>query len=132
MTQVLIIDDDAAIRETLRFVFEDAGYEVVEAPDGAVALQLLHATSVGLVALLDNVMPGLDGVEVIERLEAEGVGFLPPPHAYMLITASPQRISPALAQRLQRLGVPVLSKPFDLDTLLAVVARLAGGLRAAS
>ncbi|HEV8193084.1 MAG TPA: response regulator [Ktedonobacterales bacterium] len=42
MTRVLLVDDDQAIRETLRFVLEDAGYQVLEASDGSAALRALR------------------------------------------------------------------------------------------
>src|SRR5262245_58413653 len=57
MTRVLLVDDDQAIRETLRFALEDAGYQVLEAADGIAALQALRATPTGMVVLLDLMMP---------------------------------------------------------------------------
>src|SRR6516165_4584281 len=61
VTQVLVVDDDDAIRETLRSVLEDAGYTVVEDHDGLAAVQRLRRSRTPMVVLLDLMMPGLDG-----------------------------------------------------------------------
>src|SRR5260221_5663693 len=58
---ILVVDDDDAIRETLRFALEDAGYQVSEAAEGMAALRLLRATRDRMWVLLDLMMPGLDG-----------------------------------------------------------------------
>ncbi len=127
--RILIVDDDEEIRLALRMLLEDARYEVVEAPDGMAALRVLRASPDHLVVLLDNLMPGLEGMELLAQLEADGDGE-PSPHAYILITASPQHVVPALAERLARLGVPVIAKPFDLDAVLAAVAAATNRLEA--
>lgn len=105
---VLIVDDDDSIRETLRVILEDAGYAVTKAAEGLSALSLLVNCPYQVVALLDNLMPGLDASELLEALEAghEGDGAAHR-HAFILITASPRRLSPTLAARLARLGAPV-------------------------
>src|SRR5260221_13420537 len=61
---ILVVDDDDAIRETLRFALEDAGYQVSEAKEGMAALRLLRSTRDRMVVLLDLMMPGLDGAGV--------------------------------------------------------------------
>lgn len=68
--EVLIVDDDASIRTMLAFVFHDEGFEVVEAGDGAEALEVLRTRPPALV-VLDLMMPEVDGVEVLRRREAE-------------------------------------------------------------
>ena len=59
--RILIVDDDEEIRVTLRILFEDEGYNVREAPDGAVALAILRAVPYPLVVLTNHNMPRLDG-----------------------------------------------------------------------
>ena len=68
---ILIVDDDASIRAMLAFVFDDAGYTVVDAADGQEALDALRASPPALM-VLDLMMPGIDGVEVLRRREREG------------------------------------------------------------
>jgi len=64
---VLIADDYAPLRESLRAVLENAGLEVIEAENGAVALQVVVANDVD-VMLVDLKMPVCDGYEVLRRL----------------------------------------------------------------
>ncbi len=68
---VLIVDDDAGIREALRRGLDLEGFAVSEAPDGEAALAEVAATSPQVV-VLDVVMPGLSGVEVVRRLREDG------------------------------------------------------------
>ena len=69
---ILIVDDDASIRTMLAFVFDDAGYRVVEAVDGRDALEVLRTEPPALM-VLDLMMPGVDGVEVLRRRLAEDI-----------------------------------------------------------
>lgn len=65
--KILIVDDSALSRRTLRRILESAGYEVVEADDGMAALELYFLEKPSLV-LLDLVMKGMYGVEVLVKL----------------------------------------------------------------
>ncbi len=67
MARILVADDDAHIREVVRFALERAGHSVVEAFDGDAALVRLSEEAIDLV-VLDVVMPGLDGLEVCQRI----------------------------------------------------------------
>lgn len=66
-TLVLVADDDADIRELVRYRLEQAGYRVIAAADGREALELAEQHHPDLV-LLDVMMPHLDGFEVTRRL----------------------------------------------------------------
>jgi two-component system, OmpR family, response regulator len=65
--KVLIVDDDAHIREVIAFTLEQAGLRVLEAADGRQALELFEREQPDLV-VLDIVMPELDGTEVCRAL----------------------------------------------------------------
>jgi len=123
MTRVLLVDDDQAIRETLRFALEDAGYQVSEASDGLAALQALRDAPDGMVVLLDLMMPKLDGAGVLGTVA--GDRRLAKRHAFILTTATHQTMSLAFVNLLANLSVQVMHKPFDLDELLATVERAA-------
>lgn len=123
MAHVLIVDDDDAIRDTLRFALEDSGYAVSEASDGLAALKLLRASPNRTVVLLDLMMPGLDGAGVLGTVA--GDHHLATQHAYILLTASTKTLTLAFANLLASLSVPILNKPFDVDTLLDTVAGIA-------
>jgi DNA-binding response OmpR family regulator len=71
-SEVLIVDDDASIRSLLSYVFSDEGYEVIEAQDGQEALDVLRTSPPALV-VLDLMMPGIDGVEVLRTRRTEGL-----------------------------------------------------------
>ena len=68
-TRILVIDDEAAIRDSLRMTLEYEGYEFVGAATGQEGLALAERDAPDLV-LLDVKMPGMDGLEVLDRLHA--------------------------------------------------------------
>lgn len=65
--RILVADDEKDIRSVLALYLEDAGYEVVEAADGAEALHVLETQDIDL-CLLDIMMPELDGYQVLKRV----------------------------------------------------------------
>ena len=68
-SRILVIDDEAAIRESLKMTLEYEGYDVASAPTGPEGLTLAEREAPDLV-LLDVKMPGMDGIEVLERLRS--------------------------------------------------------------
>src|SRR5688572_10732527 len=68
--RVLIADDSAVVREVLRHMLVEQGYEVVVTKDGLEAWEVLNKEEIRL-AILDWVMPGLDGVEVCRKLQEQ-------------------------------------------------------------
>lgn len=117
---VLIVDDDAAIRALLRELLHEAGYASLEAADGLEAIRLLEDDALRAricLVLLDLNMPQADGIAVLQHLAA-GRRMVP-------VVAMSANIGQLLEAR--RLGVAAaLEKPFELDTLLALVGRLCG------
>ena len=69
MTTILVIDDKEENRALIRYLFEEPGYHVLEAEDGAQGLQIAETVRPDCI-LLDLQMPGLSGFDVLERLEA--------------------------------------------------------------
>ena len=69
MEKILIVDDEAAIRESLQGILEDEGYRVTTSPSGEDCLDLLRKASFGVV-LLDIWLPGIDGLETLEKIRA--------------------------------------------------------------
>jgi len=65
---ILIVDDEVSIRESLRGILRDEGYEVSVATDGMAALKTLEGDAFDLV-FLDIVMPGVDGIETLRRIK---------------------------------------------------------------
>ncbi len=113
---VLIVDDDEGVRFTLRGLFEDEGLVVSEAADGLTALAQLERTPVDVV-VSDLRMPGIDGLELLKRLQA-----LPAPRPYLvLVTAHGSERHAVDAMKLG--AFDYFKKPFDVDAVLAVVRR---------
>lgn len=123
---ILVVDDDQEIRETLRQALEDEGYEVYEAEDGAEALDILRESVLPFVVVLDLRMPRLTGDALLRRVNRKE--HLPAQHTFLLVTANHELLSPVSLRLLERMDVPVVAKPFDLDHLLDLVARAADTL----
>jgi len=70
MACILIIDDEERIRALLRELFEDAGYDVVEAPDGVAGLCAYRAQGADVV-IMDMIMPQWSGLETIRKLRED-------------------------------------------------------------
>lgn len=118
---VLVVDDDEAIRETVRTILEEAGYTVYEAPDGEPALQRLRKHPQGMVVLLDLNMPGMDGFAVLHALADDP--DLAQRHAIIVFTSLYAHGLPLPdAEFLVQHHVALLIKPFEVDGLVRTVA----------
>jgi CheY-like chemotaxis protein len=69
---VLVVEDDADIRECVRMILEDEGFDVVTAANGAEAERELAQMDAPCVLLLDLVMPVMNGWELLEHLRRDG------------------------------------------------------------
>lgn len=70
MTKILVVDDEATIRETLQYNLEKEGYQVITAADGLQALQVAREQEPDLV-ILDLMLPELDGLSVCRAIRRE-------------------------------------------------------------
>ncbi len=127
VTTVLIVDDDEGIRETLRFMLEDAGYSVVEAENGSVALDRLRTSHGSMVVLLDVKMPVLSDEQLLEKVVQEPQ--LLQRHAFIVDTASPQAVNPQMLKLMTKLSIPFVPKPFGIDELLTTIRQAAARMR---
>jgi CheY-like chemotaxis protein len=116
---VLIVDDDEAIRDSLRAVLEDEGYQVVEAPDGLIALEVLHALPSQAIVLTNHNMPRLDGPGLVNMIVDDAT--LANRCAVIYMTAGNRILPPVFTEQLRELHAPVLRKPFDLDVLFEAI-----------
>jgi len=111
---VLVVDDDDMIRRLLRAVLEADEFEVVEAREGATALRLASEVHPSVV-VLDVMMPGLDGLEVLRRLDGSRIKVV-------ILTA---RDDPRLEDDCRAAGaIAFVTKPFSSIELLDLVAEL--------
>jgi CheY-like chemotaxis protein len=117
---ILIVDDDADLREQLVELFHLEGYEVMAVEDGLDALQLLEAGAAPDLVLLDMHMEGIDGDDFAAELRALNV------HLRILVITADSHPQDCAA----RVGANgFLSKPFELSDLLDAVERLLTGQR---
>jgi DNA-binding response OmpR family regulator len=116
--RVLVVEDDPSVRGLIQAILEDEAMEVVLAGDGEEGLRLARSVDPAVV-LLDVMMPGLGGPEVIRRLRADD-GSLP--FAVLVVTGAAE----AAGSLRRELGPDaVLEKPFDVITLADRVRALA-------
>ncbi len=113
MARILIVDDDAGLRESLAETIRDLGHEPALAEHGEAALAVLTRQLCDAV-LLDLRMPGMDGIEVLRRIRARPT---PPPVA--VLTAVPTSANTIEAMRLG--AVDHLAKPIGRADLAALL-----------
>jgi two-component system, chemotaxis family, chemotaxis protein CheY len=113
MAKILIVDDSNLSRRTLRSILEPAGHLVVEANDGMIALEQYFLEKPDLV-LLDLMMIGMGGMEVLERLREMDNKV-----RIIIATADIQNSTQEMAKTAGASGF--VNKPFSSDRLLSAV-----------
>lgn len=111
-TRVLIAEDDAIIRLDLREMLQEEGFEVLEAGDGAAAIELARAERPDLI-LLDVKMPVMDGLTAARQLSEERIAPI------VILTAYSQR--ELVEQAAQAGAMAYLIKPFQKHDLLPAI-----------
>lgn len=115
MQTILVVDDDAGIREVVCFALRKAGYNTVAAEDGAQALEKFAAERPALV-VLDILMPELEGTEVCRRIRASETGRSTP---IVFLSSKDDEVDRIVGLELG--GDDYLSKPFSPRELVARV-----------
>jgi two-component system nitrogen regulation response regulator NtrX len=110
MATILLIDDEASIRRTLKEILEFEKYEVLEAPDGFSAIDIFKKSSVDIV-LLDIKMPKMDGLEVLDFLQEIN------PEVPVIMISGHGNIDTAV-EAVKKGAFDYISKPPDLNRLL--------------
>jgi CheY-like chemotaxis protein len=127
MTQVLVVDDSVVIRDTVRAMLEQSGYQVIEALDGVEGLAALRVSKQPMIVLLDYEMPRMNGEQVLRVVVEERGALLA--HEFIIITANQPTFPPTFIELLRHMSIRVLPKPFHKDDLVSLVndavARLA-------
>ena len=115
---ILIVDDSASIRATVSIALKGAGYEVIEASDGNVALAKIEGIRVNLI-ITDINMPGMDGITLLKRLKEQAATKYVP---VIMLTTEGSDDKKALGRDAGAKAWIV--KPFQPVQLLDVVSRL--------
>jgi len=116
---ILICDDEPNLRELMRISLEPGpDYRIVEASDGAEAIEVVDSESPDLV-ILDMMMPGVDGIAVLEHLRSQ------PKHVETPVVVVSAFASPADRNRAIEAGATrFVKKPFDPEALRSLVEEL--------
>lgn len=112
--RLLIVDDVSENLNVLTHLLENADYEVMAAPSGKIALEILETVSVDLV-LLDVLMPEMDGMETCEKILQQVAS--PPPIIFISASNDMQQLAAAFAAG----GVDYITKPFNAIEVMARV-----------
>ena len=111
--RILLVDDEQAILRILSIKLRISGYDVVTAPSGREALELIDSARPDLM-LLDVIMPGMNGFAVLQELRTHS--DLP----VIVLSARPENARKALS-----LGAnDFLAKPFDVDDLIQRIEKV--------
>lgn len=116
--RILVVDDEPGVRALLRDTFTQAGYEVVEANNGYIAVQLHIADPVDLV-ITDLLMPQQEGFETIAEFRRRF------PEVQIIAVSGALR-GPVLQMAACLGASAVFAKPFDTDQVLAAANGLLG------
>ncbi len=121
MKRILLVDDNEAFRWTLSAMLQTAGYEIQSVGDGSAALKLFRQQPFDLV-VTDLIMPGKEGLETIIELRRIQPGLK------IVAISGVGRVAPGDYLPMARhLGAAAtLAKPFTMEEILDVVARLLG------
>jgi two-component system chemotaxis response regulator CheY len=118
--RILVVDDSAAVRQSVSYVLDQAGYEVVQAADGIEGMKKLDGTMFHLI-ITDVNMPNMDGIELTGKVrETEDYRLTP----IIVLTTESQNEKMNAGKEAGATGWIV--KPFNSSKLLQVVKRLAG------
>jgi CheY-like chemotaxis protein len=117
MARILVVDDDATIRQLLTFAFSMEGHSVETLGDGRGVVEALREASERVIVFMDVMMPHIDGLEVCRQLQEESL--LLARHAIVLMSAGLTQIGP-----LPTAVKETLPKPFNLERALKLVELL--------
>ena len=112
---ILVVDDEPGVRESFRAILKDR-YEVLEAEDGPSSLELVGSHPVNLV-LLDVRLPGMEGIQVLERIKTIDEGI-----EVIMVTAVKTIRTAVEAIRLG--AYDYITKPFEVEEILSAVNRV--------
>lgn len=122
MTEILVVDDDALMRDLLAEWLGGAGYRVRQAETGTAALQMLRSKPAGLL-ITDMDMPGRDGAQTLGEARRMLPGL-----AVIAISGGARNGNPDWASAARERGAALtLAKPFERQHLLAAVEEVLSG-----
>lgn len=120
MPRILAVDDSTSMRQMVTFTLKAAGFDVAEAEDGVVALDLARKEKFTLV-LADVNMPNMDGITLVKNLRTL------PDYKFTPVLMLTTETTPEKKQEGKAAGATGwLVKPFNPETLIATIKRVVG------
>ena len=122
MKRVLVVEDEASIREMVALNLKMAGWEVIEAPSAERALELMHQSQPCDAALLDIMLPGMDGLSLCETIRRDNSAI-----GIIMVSAKGQE-----EDKIRGLSIGAddyITKPFSVSELVARLEALARRVR---
>jgi len=113
---ILIVDDDRGIRYSLKRMFEEKGLHTITARNGREALQLLEEGLSPDLALIDIVMPGLSGLDLLEAMKEKYPRLV-------VIMATAHGTTERAIQAMKLGAYDYIQKPFDIPTMWKTVQK---------
>ena len=111
--RILVVDDERAIRNSLKEILSDEGYDVDTAEDGAIAIQMVEKEKYNII-FCDIKMPVMDGMEVLDKLNAMGV------EAAVVMISGHGDIETAV-ECIKKGAFDFIQKPLDLNRILITI-----------
>jgi len=117
--KVLVVDDSSTVRQQLKMALTPAGFDISEAVDGQDGLEKIRARHAELAVIICDVnMPRMNGIEMLEALQSEGISV-----PVVMLTTEGQ---PALIRRAKAAGAKGwIVKPFRKDLLVRAMTKIA-------
>lgn len=110
---ILVIDDEASVRDAFELALSPAGYQVECAADGLSGLEAASRYRPDLI-FVDLKMPGLDGVETLRRLQSR---YPSPPPACIITSFADEYAEPLQRARAEKLNFQLVRKPLSTDQI---------------
>ena len=123
--RILLVEDNATLRELTQAILDSSGFVVLPAKDGAEALSLMRSSGPFDLVITDFVMPGISGIQLAEQLSATGP-------INVLFVSGYEADEIESLQKLVKTGAHFLSKPFTAATLRVRVQALLDGAESRS
>ena len=108
--KILIVDDERSIRNSLKEILSDEGYDVDVAEDGATALAMVDKERYNVI-FCDIKMPGMDGTEVLHKMVAEGIDSA-------IVMISGHGDIDTAVECIKKGAFDFIQKPLDLNRIL--------------
>jgi two-component system response regulator AtoC len=118
--KILVVDDEAGVRDFLKFLLEPLGYEIHTANNGTEAIAIVFKEEFDII-FMDVHMPGMSGIEALEKIKK-----MRPEQSVVIFSSSSDPFYVLESQAKQKGALECLFKPFELDDVLKMIDKVRG------